>query len=180
MAAIKYKAQVFTVTIVILYLGGVCFSASNNDDAMLAKKIKAVLLFHNNVSAARTIIFVKDGNVTLRGQADSQAQKELTEDYAEDVKGVKDVNNEMTVKSVHPKPRKSIYKIIDDSSITSQVRTALFFHQSTSVFRTLVKTKDGVVTLSGKVKNAAEKDLAAKIARGIEGVKKVVNNMTIE
>jgi osmotically-inducible protein OsmY len=36
-----------------------------------------------------------------------------------------------------------------------------------------------VVTLNGKAKNAAEKDLAAKFANDVKGVKSVNNMMTI-
>jgi osmotically-inducible protein OsmY len=36
-----------------------------------------------------------------------------------------------------------------------------------------------VVTLTGKAKNAAEKDLAAKFAKDVNGVKSVNNQMTI-
>jgi len=37
-----------------------------------------------------------------------------------------------------------------------------------------------VVTLTGKAKNAAEKDLAAKYVNDVNGVKSVKNRMTIE
>ena len=49
-------------------------------------KVKATLLFHRNVSAVKTEVTVKDGIVTLRGDATSQAQKELTTEYAKDVR----------------------------------------------------------------------------------------------
>ena len=68
-----------------------------NSDAWLRDKVKITLLFHRSVSAVKTEVDVKDGIVTLRGDAASQAQKELTTEYAKDVEGVKDVNNEMTV-----------------------------------------------------------------------------------
>ena len=68
-----------------------------NSDVWLRDKVKVTLLFHRSVSAVKTEVDVKDGIVTLRGDAASQAQKELTTEYAKDVKGVKDVKNEMTV-----------------------------------------------------------------------------------
>ena len=104
MRAAEYKARVFIATIVILLLAGACVDASSDDDAKLVEKIKAKLLFHDNVNAMRTKISVKDGTVTLWGEADSQAQKELTEVYIDDIKGVKDVDNYMTVKA-DPKNR---------------------------------------------------------------------------
>ena len=42
------------------------------------------------------------------------------------------------------------------------------------------ETKHGVVTLSGKAGNAAEKDLASKVVSDVHGVKSVKNRMTIE
>jgi osmotically-inducible protein OsmY len=41
-------------------------------------------------------------------------------------------------------------------------------------------TKKGVVTLTGKAKSEAEKDLAAKFANDVNGVKAINNKMTIE
>ena len=43
----------------------------------------------------------------------------------------------------------------------------------------MVATKHGVVTLSGKAGNAAEKDLVAKLVDDVNGVKSVKNRMTI-
>ena len=41
-------------------------------------------------------------------------------------------------------------------------------------------TKEGVVTLSGTAKNAAEKDLVTELVSDVHVVKSVVNNMTVE
>ena len=117
--------------------------------------------------------------VTLQGEATSQAQKDLTTEYAKDVDGVKDVKNEMTVAKTSKKGRTTGQKI-DDASITAQVKMTLLYHRSTSGLNTSVTTKNGVVTLSGKAKNAAEKDLATKYVNDVNGVKSVKNQMTIE
>jgi len=150
-----------------------------NSDAWLRDKVKATLLFHRSVSADTTEVDVKDGIVILRGDADSQAQKELTTEYAKDVEGVKDVNNEMTVPSPSKKTRTAGEKI-DDASITAQVKMTLLYHRSTSALNTSVTTKKGVVTLGGKASNAAELNLATKLANDVNGVKRVKNRMTIE
>jgi len=157
-------------------------------DAWLITKVKSTLLFHRNVSAVKTEVLAKEGIITLRGEAVSKAQKDLTTEYAKDVEGVKDVNNEMTVLSAVLKPGEKtmgekiddIGESIDDASITAMVKTTLLYHRSTSGIRTTVETKDGVVTLAGKAGNAAEKDLAAKFASDVYGVKSVVNNMIVE
>jgi osmotically-inducible protein OsmY len=69
---------------------------------------------------------------------------------------------------------------IDDASITAQIKMTLLYHRSTSALNTKVETKLGMVTLYGKARNAAEKDLVTKLVNDINGVKSVNNRMTIE
>jgi len=153
--------------------------AAENSDAWLITKVKTSLLFHRSVSATATEIDAKDGIVTLRGDAASQAQKDLTTEYAKDVDGVKGVKNEMVVSKPSQKTQTAGDQI-DDASITGLAKMTLLYHRSTSGLNTSVTTKNGVVTLSGKAKNAAEKDLAAKYVNDVNGVKSVKNQMTIE
>jgi len=151
---------------------------AEKSDAWLTAKVKTTLLFHRNVSAM-TEVNSKDGIVTLRGDASSQAEKDLTTEYTKDVEGVKDVKNEMTVSKTSKKTGRTSMEKIDDASITAQVKVALLFHRSTSALNTKVETKNGVVTLSGKAGNEAEKSLTTKIVNDIKGVKSVKNRMTI-
>ena len=161
--------------------------AAANSDAWLSAKVKATLLFHRNVSAYQTEVSAKNGTVTLRGKASSKAQKELTTEYARDVEDVKSVVNKMTIAKASVKPGETIgEKIddagekIDDASITTLVKMTLLYHRSTSAVNTKVETIDGAVTLSGKAKNAAEKDLVTKFVKDVHGVKSINNQMTIE
>jgi len=152
---------------------------AEKSDAWITMKVKTTLLFHRNVSVM-TEVNTKDGIVTLKGDADSQAQKDLTTEYAKDVEGVKDVKNEMTVSKTFKKTHDTVGEKIDDASITAQVKLSLLFHRSTSAVNTKVETNNGVVTLSGKAGNAAEKDMVTKLVNDIKGVKSVKNEMTIE
>jgi hyperosmotically inducible periplasmic protein len=155
-------------------------SPAEHSDAWIATKVKTTLLFHRNVRATKTDVNVKDGVVILNGEASSLAQKELTTEYAQDVEGVKEVKNEMTIAKTPGKPAETIGEKIDDASITAQVKSILLSHRSTSALKTKVSTTDGVVTVSGTVKNAAEKSLVTKLVNDIDGVSSVVNNMTIK
>jgi hyperosmotically inducible protein len=152
---------------------------AGKSDALLSEKVKTALMFHRNVGAI-TEVSSKDGIVTLQGEAASLAQKDLTTEYARDVEGVKDVRNEMTVSKTPGKTFRTAIDIIDDASISAQVRTSLLFHRSTSVLRTRVVTRNGVVTLSGRAANTAEIDLATKLVNDVKGVKSVINEMTVE
>jgi osmotically-inducible protein OsmY len=151
-----------------------------NSDAWIRDNVKVTLLFHRSVSAGTTEVDVKDGIVTLRGNAASEAQKELTAEYAKDVEGVKDVNNLMIVSQTSPNIITTIGATIDDASITAQVKLSLLYHRSTSAINTKVETNNGDVTLYGKASNAAEVTLATKLANDVNGVKGVKNRMTIE
>ena len=153
-------------------------SPAERSDAWITAKVKTMFLFHRNVSAL-TEVNTKDGIVTLKGDTSNQAQKDLTTEYAKDVEGVKGVVNEMTIGKT-AKKKQTVGSKIDDASITAQVKMTLLYHRSTSGINTSVTTKRGIVTLTGKAKNAAEKDLAAKFANDVNGVKSVKNKMTIE
>jgi osmotically-inducible protein OsmY len=152
---------------------------TEESDTWIQAKVRSVLTLHRNVSGSGTQVDIKDGVITLRGPATSEAQKELSTEYAEDVKGVLRVTNVMTVIQNPAKADETASQaVIDDASITAQVKVALLSHRSTSSVDTQVGTLDGVVTVSGIAKNVAEKTLVTKLVTDITGVKSVVNNMT--
>ena len=153
---------------------------AESSDTWISMKVKAALLYRRNVSGTKTEVYVKDGVVTLKGVAANQAQKDLTTEYAKDIDGVKSVENEIVVSASLETPGETMGEKIDDASITAQVKGSLLTHHSTSVLSTKVTTNDGVVTVSGNARNDAEKALVTKLVGDINGVKSVVNNMTIE
>jgi osmotically-inducible protein OsmY len=153
---------------------------AEHSDTWINFKVKSALLFHRNVSATGTSVYVNDGVVTLQGVAGSEAQKELTTEYARDVDNVKSVKNNMTVASTPAEHSDTTMgDKIDDASITAEVKSALFSHHSTSALHTTVFTTDGVVTVGGIAKNDAEKSLVTKLVTDINGVTSVINNMTV-
>ncbi len=152
---------------------------AESSDTWISMKVKSALLYHRNVSGTKTEVYVKDGVVTLKGVAASQAQKDLTTEYAKDIDGVKSVENEIVVSASLETRGETTGEKIDDASITAQVKGSLLSHRSTSMLSTKVTTTDGVVTVSGTAKNEAEKALVTKLVTDINGVQSVVNNMTI-
>jgi osmotically-inducible protein OsmY len=107
---------------------------AENSDVWIMMKVKATLLFHRSVSGFKTEVTVKDGIVSLQGEATSVAQKDLVTEYARDVDGVKDVKNEMAVTKTSKKMSETVGEKIDDASITSQVKMTLLYHRSTSTY----------------------------------------------
>lgn len=153
--------------------------APEHSDAWIATKIRTKLLLKGNVSAVNTTVGVKEGIVTLTGNAESLAQKELTTAYAKEVEGVKSVNNLLVVPATPAEPR-TFSDRVDDASITAQVKYALLTHKSTSALRTNVTTKDGLVAIEGEASSAAEKDLVTHLAGSVRGVRSVSNQMTVK
>lgn len=154
-------------------------SPPERSDAWIALKVRTTLLVHAHVSLTKTDVEVVDGVVTLTGSVDSVAQKELTASYAQEVEGVKEIDNQLVVKET-PVEKRTMGDAIDDASITARVKYELFTHHSTSALTTNVTTKHGMVTIEGEADNEAEKSLATRLAEGVEGVKSVSNNMTIK
>ena len=69
---------------------------------------------------------------------------------------------------------------IDDATITASVKTKLAADTDVAAHNIDVDTVEGVVTLTGKVDDWDEKREAESIARGTDGVRSVVNNLTVE
>ena len=69
---------------------------------------------------------------------------------------------------------------VDDSVITTKVKTAIFNDSSLKVNEINVETFKGVVQLSGFVRAQADIDKAVQVARGVAGVKSVKNDMRIK
>jgi osmotically-inducible protein OsmY len=69
---------------------------------------------------------------------------------------------------------------IDDRAISTKVKTALHTDDEVSGFQVNVETFKGTVQLSGFVDNAAQAEKAEEIARSVDGVEDVINNITVK
>jgi len=69
------------------------------DDASITSQVKYALLSHRATSAVKTKVTTNEGVITITVEASSAAEKSLVSKLAGDVRGVKSVNNSMTVKS---------------------------------------------------------------------------------
>jgi hyperosmotically inducible periplasmic protein len=69
---------------------------------------------------------------------------------------------------------------VDDASTTAKVKMALAKDDTVAAYKIDVDTKNGVVTLTGKVKSSTEAEQAVKVAESIEGVKKVNSVLKVE
>jgi osmotically-inducible protein OsmY len=69
---------------------------------------------------------------------------------------------------------------VDDSVITTKVKTAIFDETTLKTLQINVKTYQGVVQLSGFVDSAQSVIKAGEVARRVEDVKKVENDLVVK
>jgi hyperosmotically inducible periplasmic protein len=69
--------------------------------------------------------------------------------------------------------------VATDAAITTAVKSKLLADPAVGGLRIDVDTKAGVVTLTGTVASRSEADQAIKVARGTDGVDRVVDNLKV-
>jgi hyperosmotically inducible protein len=69
---------------------------------------------------------------------------------------------------------------VKDSVLTAKVKTALLQQRGLEGLEIHVNTYKGVVQLSGFVDSDVNKELAGQIARSVDGVVEVVNNLIVK
>jgi len=150
------------------------------DDASISTVVKSKLLWSKEAQGISVNVETKSGKVTLLGTADSAAAKELAGALANNTHGVVSVNNKLVVdpsnatlaQSVEKKSDK-VEQVFSDSWITTKVKSTLMYSSNVNSSNISVSTKNGVVSLSGKVNSGAEHALALKLANNVRGVKSV-------
>jgi osmotically-inducible protein OsmY len=76
--------------------------------------------------------------------------------------------------------RESTGEYLDDSVITSKVKAAIFNQPSLKVLQINVETTKNVVQLSGSVATQVQMDTAVGLARSVEGVRSVRNDLKLK
>lgn len=69
--------------------------------------------------------------------------------------------------------------VVTDASITAAVKMKMADDEMVKARNIDVDTKDGVVTLNGTVGSKAEEQKAIDLANTVDGVKRVVSNLTV-
>jgi hyperosmotically inducible protein len=69
---------------------------------------------------------------------------------------------------------------LDDTNVTAAVKAQLGQDKLSTLTRIDVDTNDGVVALNGTVESAEQRARAEQLARKVNGVKRVVNNLQVQ
>lgn len=76
--------------------------------------------------------------------------------------------------------RESTGQYIDDSAITAKVKAAIFAEESLKTLQITVETFKGTVQLSGFVDTPEHAVKAGQVARNVEGVRAIRNNLLVK
>ena len=68
---------------------------------------------------------------------------------------------------------------VDDASLTASVKSTLVADKAANLTRIDVDTNNGVVSLNGVVESAQQKARAEELARRVDGVRGINNNLQI-
>ena len=75
--------------------------------------------------------------------------------------------------------QESVGAFVDDTAITTAVKARFIDNKNVDASSISVETLNGTVTLSGFVKNGTDRTTADSIARTVNGVKAVMNEIAI-
>jgi hyperosmotically inducible periplasmic protein len=159
------------------------------DDATITASVKTALLDDERTEGFDINVDTKNGKVTLKGGADSAADRAAATSVALKVKGVVSVNNQIAVARDGSEARQDANKAtasgevrevldeagdkIDDSWITAKVKSQLLADDDVKGLDINVDTKANIVHLTGVVPTTVARNEAIAIARATKGVRDV-------
>ena len=144
------------------------------DDSTITAKVKAALVDHDSIKSTDISVKTDQKVVTLSGFVESQAQAEEAVKVAKGVEGVTSVSDKLHVRD---SKETSVKGYAGDTAITSEEKAKLLADDIVPSRKVKVETTDGVVQLSGTVESQAQSDRAESIAKAIDGVKSVKNDL---
>lgn len=159
------------------------------DDATITASVKTMLLEDDRTEGFDINVDTVNGRVTLRGGADSVADRAAAGEIARSAEGVVSVDNQITVAAAGSERRQDANTAtasgevreaaeeagdeISDAWITSKVKTQLLADDDVTGLTINVETEDKRVRLIGDVPSAEARAEAIRIAESTEGVQSV-------
>jgi osmotically-inducible protein OsmY len=182
--------------------------ACAQSDPGITTAVKSKMAADDTVKSYRIDVDTKDRVVTLSGAVDTPQARERAVEIARTTEGVQDVVDRLTVtpgatpttgiddplqqgaretaREGQEKARegadraKDAMPDIDDAGITAKVKSKFLGDTNVPGLKIDVDTKAGVVTLTGTVPTAAEKQRAVELAKATDGVKSVVDRIKVD
>jgi hyperosmotically inducible protein len=192
----SYFARCVALLMIILSTMIAACTERQVDDAMLTARIKARMTADGRVSPSRVDVDTLNGDVTLRGEAPTQEEKDAAVDVARKVEGVRSVSNQIIVNpavagtgipsgvEIKQQAEKAasdvgegVKKGAEDAFLLGETKARLAAAGYGSVS---VGVERGAVTLKGEVSKDKDRIAVEAIVEMIKGVEKVDNQLVVK
>jgi hyperosmotically inducible periplasmic protein len=175
------------ITLALSSISGAVVADSLSVDVVEARQesqISTTYMLSPYLRATDIDVTVDDGTATLSGIVEEDVNKQLAQQIALGVSGIKTVDNQILVEADYvPTARtsqeRSFYEVVDDATISATVKSKLLWSKNTDGLEIHVNTHMGKVTLQGTAENGAARELAGRMAMNTRGVASVDNQLVI-
>jgi osmotically-inducible protein OsmY len=125
---------------------------------------------------------VENGSAKLTGKVETDIDRDLAEQIALGIEGVKKVDNQLTVDSAYQakaSTEPSLSQRLDDVTLAATVKSKLLWNSNTEGLDIKVVAENGRINLTGTAQTAEAKELAGRLAANTDGVREVNNLLSV-
>lgn len=156
------------------------------DNALLEMKVKMELLNRFGFDAWPIDVEATGGMVSLSGEVEERSVKESAKNVVAALEGVNQVENHLVLKEASDTRETPVGDAVSegelemkDAFLEMKVKSSLLAEIGRHGFDVEVEAASGTVSLEGELPNDNHREIALKTAEGTEGVKKVINRLTV-
>ena len=185
------KLAIATATVGALALSPIAAHAADGDlsrqltEARQEGSVWTAFALNRHLSPFSIDVEIENGIATLTGEVESEVDRDLAEQVALGVDGVREVDNQLQVagegveRSADDGEGRAFSTRFNDATTTATVKSKLLWNRNTEGLDINVTTRDGVVTLEGRTDSEASSELAERLARNTDGVRQVDNKLSV-
>lgn len=170
----------FAVTLLAAFWGTIASAATIGQraqsvatDAYLYAAVRAKLVTVDADSATAVHVSVDHGVVALSGQARSGAERARYAQAARSVSGVVRVRDAVVVNG----NLRGVGEAAHDDALSARVYFAILSQAGSNALRVTVRSRSGIVTLSGNVPSRSIEHTIVSTTAGVSGVHRVIDEL---
>ena len=153
-------------------------------DTWLEAKLDTTITLNRHLDTSGIDTDVEGQVAHLTGTVESDIERELAEEIALSIEGMKDVKNEIRVEKRKPgmveRNVNAFSNSVRELTTTASIKAAFLANEHLDGLDIDIDTSGETVTLKGNVASDKAKELAGKIAQNTDGVETVVNNLRVQ
>lgn len=152
-------------------------------DAWMEGKLETAFLLNRQLNNFTIDVEVNGSTAMLEGTVSSEIDRDLAEQVTLNIDGIESVRNNLQVDREldfdDPDGERDLGSRLSDATLTAEVKIKLLANNETEGLSINVDTVNNVVTLRGDVSSNSVKERSAEVAREVEGVTRVDNQLVV-